>query len=415
MRLFNVVILFCFSVFSHAAEVIDLELDSGDTISINAYSAKSKVLFLFLPSDRGLSSENYKSMQKLSTKGVSAWGVDLHDSFMIPKYRGSVNRFNSDYLTEIIDLAQKQGFEELYLVSSGRGVKLTLEMAYNWQSKNPKSNILKGHLMHSPHLIKGRPLPGDNANYIDISNYSNLPIYIMLPQFGTKYFRGEEISLQLNKGGSLVFVHRLKGVRGGFHRRKLEDLNLESRKARQKLVDMYLQASKLIKNTKTPSILSKMEVIESSAQKNTSEEVLERYIGEQNIALKLPSYSGEVLNLEDYKGQVVLLNFWASWCKPCVKEVPSLMRLQSFYDQKDFKIITINIGESKKDITKFANKLKLNLPILMDEDGDSTKDWKVYVYPSNFLLNRDGEVVYAYRGALEWDSKEITNIIDKLL
>jgi predicted transcriptional regulator len=82
---------------------------------------------------------------------------------------------------------------------------------------------------------------------------------------------------------------------------------------------------------------------------------------------------------------------------------------------EDFEILTVNIGEDKDTINEFVIKVKFDLPILLDKDGIAVNDWKVYAYPSNFILDRYGEIRYAYRGALEWDSDSIVKAIEDLL
>ena len=400
---------------SFASDVIELEVSSGETISIKNYPAESDVLYIYLPSERGFSAGQIPTIQQLAFEGFNVWALDLHESYMVPKFRGSIDRFSVDDVLDVLALAQKKGFKKLFFVTSGRGAKLALNVAYQWQSKYPKSKLLQGQIFHSPHLIDGRPELGNQAKYIDIAHTSNLPTYVILPQFGTKYFRAEEIAEQLKQGGSSVFLHRLPGVNGGFHMRKLQDLNPQSIAARDRLSDTYLQATQLLQTVDVPSLVKKKKQLKATSSQALSESVLQVYQGQQNIPLELTTYEGQIRGLADYKNRVVLLNFWASWCKPCIKEVPSLMRLQANYNTKDFQIITINIGESKKEIAEFIDKVGLNLPILMDRDGQSVKDWRVYVYPSNFLLDRKGKIRYAYRGALEWDSQAVIETINQLL
>lgn len=400
---------------SFASDVIELEVSSGETISIKNYPAESDVLYIYLPSERGFSAGQIPTIQQLAFEGFNVWALDLHESYMVPKFRGSIDRFSVDDVLDVLALAQKKGFKKLFFVTSGRGAKLALNVAYQWQSKYPESKLLQGQIFHSPHLIDGRPELGNQAKYIDIAHTSNLPTYIILPQFGTKYFRAEEIAEQLKQGGSSVFLHRLSGVNGGFHMRKLQDLNPQSIAARDRLSDTYLQATQLLQTVDVPSLVKKKKQLKATSSQALSESVLQVYQGQQNIPLELTTYEGQIRGLADYKNRVVLLNFWASWCKPCIKEVPSLMRLQANYNTKDFQIITINIGESKKEIAEFIDKVGLNLPILMDRDGQSVKDWRVYVYPSNFLLDRKGKIRYAYRGALEWDSQAVIETINQLL
>jgi thiol-disulfide isomerase/thioredoxin len=152
-----------------------------------------------------------------------------------------------------------------------------------------------------------------------------------------------------------------------------------------------------------------------SAEISFSESVLKSYTQKQFIPLVLDNLAGERVSLDQYKDQVVLLNFWSSWCKPCVEEIPSLIRLKNKLDQQNFQIITINVGESKQTIKDFMKRVKFNLPILLDDSGVAVRDWGVYAYPSSFLLDKNGSIRYAYRGALEWDTPSIIKTISQLL
>jgi thiol-disulfide isomerase/thioredoxin len=111
----------------------------------------------------------------------------------------------------------------------------------------------------------------------------------------------------------------------------------------------------------------------------------------------------------------VLVNFWASWCRPCVTEIPSLHRLAAALDDTDFQIVTVNVGENRDRVQQFLQRVPVELPLLMDYDASASKDWMIYVYPSSYLVDRQGVIRYAYLGALEWDSAEIVEIIRALL
>jgi len=398
-----------------AGEELEVELSSGNIISIDAYASDGNTLFLYLPSERGFGKGHVPTMQQLSFEGYDVWAVDLHSSYMIPKHRSSIGRFNIDDILELIDYAKQKSFNKIFFLTSGRGAQLALKVAYQWQLNNPKSSLLKGHILHSPHLIDGKPDLGKTANYVDIAKLSNLPVYLLLPQFGTKYFRGEEIAAQLKKGGSEVFVHRFKDVHGGFHMRNIKDLTKIDIKAKDGLSDTYHQAVQLMSTVNILEPFTVDKKLQKSSKVIFSEPVLKPYKGKQNIRLKLKTFDDQILDINSYKNQVVLLNFWASWCKPCVKEIPSLMRLQQTFKNHSFQIVTINVGESKKDMVDFLKKVKLELPIMLDIDGQAVKDWDVYAYPSNFVLDKDGVIRYAYHGALEWDSEAIINTIKTLL
>ncbi|BAS68190.1 TlpA disulfide reductase family protein [Bathymodiolus septemdierum thioautotrophic gill symbiont] len=406
-------ILFTSLVF--AGQDLDIELTSGNTISVDAYPSDGNTLLVYLPTGRGFGKGYQTTAKELTTKGYDVWALDLHDSYMIPKYKSSINRFNIDDLVNIIAIAKEKSFKSIYFLTTGRGAQLALKIAYQWQLKHPNSTLLKGHIFHSPHLIDGKPGLGSTAKYINIAKFSNLPIYILLPQFGTKFMRSKEIGTQLKNGGSAVFMHRLTGVGYGFHMKKSRDLSKFGIKAKNHLASTYHQAIQLMKTIQVPKIMHTNADINAITKTTFVEPVLQVYRGKQGMSLNLKTLDGEVASLGHYKGQVLLINFWASWCNPCIKEIPSLMRLQQKFNEKDFKIITINVGEPRDKIVKFIKKLKLTLPILLDENGKAVKEWGVYAYPSNFLIDREGVIRYGFRGALEWDDQSVINTIKTLL
>ena len=210
-------------------------------------------------------------------------------------------------------------------------------------------------------------------------------------------------------------MHRLKGVRGGFYHRNVKDLTQVDIKMKGNLDSVYIRAINLMNSVKHNEIVKVIDTIKKTSKVTANEPELKPYKGKQNIPLKLSDFNGKAVDIKDYNNQVVLLNFWASWCKPCIKEMPSLVRLQNHFNHDDFKIVAINIGESKEQISEFIKKLKFDLPILFDNSGDAVKEWGVYAYPSNFVLDKNGVIRYTYRGALEWDSQSIINTIKTLL
>lgn len=408
-------VLVLLSTVIYAGERFELELSSGESISIDGYPAEGDTLYLYLPSERGLTKGYVATAQQLAFENRALWAVDLHSSYMVAPRRSSIDKFNIDDLLELVDYSKQQGFKQLFFIASGRGAQLALKIANQWQSKNPGADYLKGHIFHSPHLIQGRPKLGNEAQYVSIAKASNLPVYLILPQYGTKYFRAEEIINVLKIGGSSVFTHRLKGVNGGFHRRDEKDLSVLSLQAKDALADAYLLASNLLLSIKPPKPLKLKNYDKKIIKFSFSEPELKPYTQQHPIDLTLNNLMGEKVSLEQYKGKVVLLNFWASWCRPCVKEIPSLVRLKNNLSQQDFQIITVNVGESKQQIKDFMKKITFDFPILLDDSGVAVKNWGVYAYPSNFLLNRNGKIQYTYRGALEWDSPSILRTISGLL
>lgn len=134
--------------------------------------------------------------------------------------------------------------------------------------------------------------------------------------------------------------------------------------------------------------------------------------------LVLKGLDGRVHDLAAYRGKVVLVNFWASWCPPCRAEMPSMQRLATMMRGKPFALLAVNMAESEKEVRDFLKEFKdppIDFTILLDPKGKALKAWKVHVFPTSFVVDADGRIRHAVTGALEWDELEPTRRIETLL
>lgn len=133
-------------------------------------------------------------------------------------------------------------------------------------------------------------------------------------------------------------------------------------------------------------------------------------------ALTLTSLDGKEVSLQDQKGKVVLLQFWATYCTPCRKEMPSMNKLIKKLEasKTPFKILAVNMGETKEEVQKFVDQVKPEFTILMDEKGENVQAWNVFAAPSNFLIDPKGKIRYTLYGGVDWDADEMVNTIQTL-
>lgn len=118
-------------------------------------------------------------------------------------------------------------------------------------------------------------------------------------------------------------------------------------------------------------------------------------------AFKLRDTKGETHALSDWKGKLILLNFWATWCPPCRYEIPEFIEYQNEYGKDGLQIIGIGIGE-EKPIKNFARTLEMNYPVLITPDSGMMLDWgnSDQILPYSVLINREGRIQYIHRGQL---------------
>ena len=133
----------------------------------------------------------------------------------------------------------------------------------------------------------------------------------------------------------------------------------------------------------------------------------------QNFALK--DLNGNLVHLKDYRGKVVLLNFWATWCLPCLVEMPSMEKLFNKYKNKDFVILAVDMQEDLETVKKFKERFNLSFPILLDEEGVVATYYGVRGIPATYFIDREGYLFAAAMGARDWASEDAFMLITHLL
>ena len=131
--------------------------------------------------------------------------------------------------------------------------------------------------------------------------------------------------------------------------------------------------------------------------------------------LQAQDLAGATRTLADYHGKVVLLNFWASWCPPCLREMPSMERLRVKMTGRPLAIVALASAETSEEVNAYLSRMTLGFPILLDPDGRNTKRWKVFALPTTFLLDAEGRVRHVLTGPTEWDEGEALGVIESLL
>jgi thiol-disulfide isomerase/thioredoxin len=125
---------------------------------------------------------------------------------------------------------------------------------------------------------------------------------------------------------------------------------------------------------------------------------------------------GNWVELADFPDKVILVNFWTSWCPPCVLEMPSLQRLSHRLGNTKFTVLAVNMGENIQTITDFIQtKVTVDFPILRDEKGAALRSWQVYAFPTSFVIGKSGKIRYALFGSVDWDAPDIGAILDELI
>jgi thiol-disulfide isomerase/thioredoxin len=130
-----------------------------------------------------------------------------------------------------------------------------------------------------------------------------------------------------------------------------------------------------------------------------------------------PSKSRQDARVEfsSFSGRVVLLNFWATWCEPCEREMPAMERLYQSLPRDDFELVAVAIDDNEEDVLAFQERYQLSFPILLDLDQAVYTSYQTMGVPESLLVDRDGRIVERYVGPREWDAVEYKERIRELI
>jgi peroxiredoxin len=131
----------------------------------------------------------------------------------------------------------------------------------------------------------------------------------------------------------------------------------------------------------------------------------------------LKDIDGKLRRLSENRGKVVLVNFWATWCPPCRREMPSMQRAWKQLKGENFEMLAVNVGEDEDTIFgfTFSTGVELTFPILLDRDAQVIKAWPVIALPTSFVVDPQGRIVYRAVGGREWDDPELLKKIRELM
>jgi thiol-disulfide isomerase/thioredoxin len=142
---------------------------------------------------------------------------------------------------------------------------------------------------------------------------------------------------------------------------------------------------------------------------------LRPWSGGSTPALVLKDLDGREHRLADYKGKVVVVNFWATWCEPCRDEMPSFNRLKARLGDAPFAIVAVNMAEGEARIGEFLKKVPVDFPVLLDRDGSVSKAWRARLLPYTVVLDPQQRIRYTALGELDWSAPQIEASLRKLL
>lgn len=403
----------------HASEQI-LELDDvsltiqvTDVVKLDQVQGMdeaAKARLLWLPSEYGVLPQEQQIAKQLALHGMESWFVDIYEAMFLSPTPSAVDEIPSDLIAKLVAFAKLDG-KPLWVVAPNKAAQLAVRGLVDDQ---PTAQNYTGLILINPNLYLNTPKPGEEAQYWSQVSAVNLPISILQAEQSPWRWRVTQLADELQIGGSDVFVQIQPQARDRFYFRP-DALEVErdiTRHLADKIRQMMYQQLYYMDEKRQAGVLGSK--VKNQIESTRSTE-LQVFNGEQNRALHLENIKGGKVSLSDYQGKVVLLNFWASWCPPCVHEMPSMARLKDQLAGQPFEILAVNLAESKQAIQAFTKAHPVNFPILLDQTGSAVQSWQVFAYPSTYLIDKTGQIRYALFGGTEWDQASHIEKVKALL
>ena len=406
--------------FAQASERFNLSLESGEEVTVNVYPATfpeaDKPLLVWFT--EGYASRN--SFKHLITQfnhlGYAIWQVDLLESYFIERTPNNVRGLTGEGIAAVLQYANQQSSKQnrqFVPISTGRMSLVLLRGARLWQVNSQPQNglgALQQVVLFFPNLFDAAETAGEAPTLFPIVSATSLPITLVQPTEGTYKWKLLEVVNALQNSNSQVTLAAVPKVRDWYFLRR-EPTELENQAAKQlpEQLPIWIKAGRV-------SEQATFSPVENLTVKTATQSIKGLVSIPERLAVnfELTDVAGNAINLKDKRDKVILLNFWASWCPPCVKEIPSMNRLAESFDSDKFEIVSVNFKERPETIEAFLKSVQVDFPVLIDLDGKVSADYEIFAFPSSFLINQQGKIVYSVNTAIEWDVPEVKNIIQSM-
>ncbi|MFO8025434.1 redoxin domain-containing protein [Thiohalophilus sp.] len=383
-------------------------------LELNHYPAEGSALALWFPPGYGFVKRHHQVARTLQQHGVESWQVDLLESLFLPRGSASIRQVDPELVARVIEQAQQQTGKPVVLITNSYGAIFSLRGMRAWQQNHPGDNNLLGAIMFSPNAYQGIPSLGLPPRYIPETYASNMPLMILQSARNGNRGQLDDLLAALRTGGSPVFVQLMPGATSLFYKEDQAEATLEHlQQAPQRIV----RAITLLKKLPTPHKVAPLPE-ETPAEKTSLglDIDLKPFRGNWSPPLlDLKDANGEHHTLRDYTGKVRVINFWATWCPPCVEEIPSLNRLREKMADEPFELISVNYAQQTDEVKDFLREVEVNFPVLIDHDGTEAARWRVIAFPSTYIIDANGRIRYGVNAAIEWDTPQVIETLKQLI
>ncbi len=390
---------------------IDITAHDGADLNLHQYPAQGKELIIWIASGYGLSPRDVQLAEGLSRLGVEIWQIDFAQSLFQVGGSNFMRKLNPNYVVDLINAAHLRTHKQVILLSHSYGAIPTLRGATLWQQAETHYGRLSGIVLLSPDLYASIPDLGLAPNYLPITHATTLPIVVYQAGKRGNASQFPRLLAELRRSNDQVFFKLMPEITSPMYTGDTSKPTMALlRKLPQELAGVVRMLNTLPEADKTPQYTFHQE---TEARLDSRLKPYRAHPQPRSISLR--SANDRHIQINDYKGKVSVINFWATWCRPCREEIPSLNRLRKLMQGKPFQLISINYAESVATIRAFLKEVKVEYPVLLDNEGQTSATWNVIAYPSTFVIGSDGKIHYGVNAAIDWDAPEVVRVLESLM
>jgi thiol-disulfide isomerase/thioredoxin len=385
----------------------------NEEFTLQHYPTPGKQLVIYVAPGYGFNERGFAMAKALADQGIEVWMVDLAENLFLPRGNKTMRTINDQYLAFIIEQAHIQSGKNITLFTSSYGAIPVLQGAHRWQLNHPKIEkaYLNGAILFSPELYLGVPALGVDPDFVPVTSASNIPIMIYQSEYRNNRWQLDNVIHNLEKGGATVYRKILPGITSFFYQL---DTAPNTLKALREIPTEIPRMIELLGSSPRPLMAATIAQVKTTKQVGMDSKLKVFQGNKTALTLDLKNINGKRIVRNNYTGKVTVVNFWATWCPPCVKEIPSLNRLSAKMNGSNFELISVNFAEQKTIINEFLKKVNVEFPVLLDEKGQTSAKWNTIALPSTFVIGPDGKIAYGVNAAIEWDSPEVIKTLKKL-
>jgi len=390
---------------------VNIPSSDDSDFTLTRFGANGDYLMLWIAPEYGLRAAHAELATRLAERGIEVWLVNLLENLFMTQNTLSQRQLNGAYAAELAALIHARTNKRIFLVGDSYAAATALRAARLVQQQQPATPWLAGAILFTPFTYASIPPLGQAPDFMPIVDATNIPLMIYQSRKSLTTVHFDELLSRLRAHGNPVYTKMLPNITSLFYD---EPASPEMRQSANSVAATLARLAPLLATHAVPQ--QAIALAHDNATKASGIDIyLRPYEG--NIrpgVIDLLDVDGQRFRRDNFSNKVTLINFWATWCPPCVEEIPSLNRLQQAMQGQPFELISINYAEDPVTVSAFMRKVNVEFPVLMDITGEYARRWNVITYPSTFVLDTRGVIRYGVNAAIAWDDAQVIERLSEL-